>query len=249
VSPDLERLIKLQHLDSTIDDARRTIAAHPQRLADADTRLNDARQHVDAAKQRLKDSQEARRALEKDVALYQGRLSKFKDQQAAVKTNKEYQALGHEIETAQADLGAVEEKILERMMEADVIAADIKQAESVLTAQQKEIDAEKTELAEELAAVEAALKQATESRAALLAALDTRLLGLYEQVSKARKGVAISMATRDGLCSVCHVRLRPQVFQLVRQNDSIIQCDSCQRILYYIPPPPPIEQAVTHSPS
>jgi hypothetical protein len=134
-------------------------------------------------------------------------------------------------------------------MEADVIAADIKQAESVLTAQQKEIDAEKTELAEELAAVEAALKQATESRAALLAALDTRLLGLYEQVSKARKGVAISMATRDGLCSVCHVRLRPQVFQLVRQNDSIIQCDSCQRILYYIPPPPPIEQAVTHSPS
>jgi predicted nucleic acid-binding Zn-ribbon protein len=249
VSPDLERLIKLQHLDSTIDDARRTIAAHPQRLADADTRLNDARQTVDAAKQRLKDSQEARRALEKDVALYQGRLSKFKDQQSAVKTNKEYQALGHEIETAHADLGAVEEKILERMMEADAIAVDIKQAESMLAAQQKEIDAEKKELTDELAAVEATLKQATESRAALLAALDKRLLGLYDQVSRARKGVAISMATRDGLCSVCHVRLRPQVFQLVRQNDSIIQCDSCQRILYYIPPPPPIEQAVTHSPS
>ena len=35
------------------------------------------------------------------------------------------------------------------------------------------------------------------------------------------------MATRDGLCSVCHVRLRPQVFQLVRTNDAIIQCDSC----------------------
>ena len=93
------------------------------------------------------------------------------------------------------------------------------------------------------------MRQATESRAALLAALDKRLLGLYDQVSKARKGVAISMATRDGLCSVCHVRLRPQVFQLVRQNDSIIQCDSCQRILYYIPPPPPIEHPVTHSPS
>ena len=62
------------------------------------------------------------------------------------------------------------------------------------------------------------------------------------------QGVAVTTATRDGLCSVCHVRLRPQVFQLVRQNDSIIQCDSCQRILYYIPPPPPIEHAVTHHP-
>jgi len=63
-----------------------------------------------------------------------------------------------------------------------------------------------------------------------------------------RKGVAISMATRDGLCSTCHVRLRPFVFQQVRQNDSIIQCESCQRVLYWVPPPPPIEQAVVHHP-
>jgi predicted nucleic acid-binding Zn-ribbon protein len=248
VSPDLERLITLQHLDSTLDDARRTIAAHPQRLADADTRLNAARQTVDAAKQRLKDNQEARRALDKDVALYQGRLSKYKDQQAAVKTNKEYQALGHEIETANKELGGVEEKILERMMEADALAADIKQAEAALAVQQKDVDAEKKVLAEELSSVEASMRQATEKRTALLAALDKRLLALYEQVAKARKGIAICMATRDGLCSVCHVRLRPQVFQLIRQNDSIIQCDSCQRILYYHPPPPPIEQAVTHHP-
>jgi predicted nucleic acid-binding Zn-ribbon protein len=248
MSPDLERLITLQQLDSTIDEARRTIAAHPQRLAEADARLNEARQTVDAAKQRLKDNQEARRALDKDVALYQGRLSKFKDQQAAVKTNKEYQALGHEIETAQQELGGVEEKILERMMEADTLTADIKRVEGVLAAQQKDIDAEKKALAEELTAVEASMKQATERRAALLAQLDKRLIGLYEQVARARKGIAICMATRDGLCSVCHVRLRPQVFQLIRQNDSIIQCDSCQRILYYHPPPPPIEQAVTHRP-
>src|SRR5688572_28946165 len=237
--PDLERLIKLQRLDSTIDDARRTIAAHPQRLAAAEARLSDAQQLVDVAQQRLKDNQEARRALEKDVALYQGRLSKYRDQQAAVKTNKEYQALGHELETAQQELGGVEEKILERMMEADTLTADIKQAEGILAAKQKEIEAEKKELNEELASVEAAMTKAADGRAAILGALDRGLLAKYEQVAKARMGVAISMATRDGSCSVCHVRLRPQVFQLVRQNDSIIQCDHCQRILYYVPPPPP----------
>jgi predicted nucleic acid-binding Zn-ribbon protein len=59
-----------------------------------------------------------------------------------------------------------------------------------------------------------------------------------------RKGIAVTMATRDGLCSVCHVRLRPPVFQQVRANDAIIQCDSCQRILYYVPPPPPLEGVV-----
>ena len=49
----------------------------------------------------------------------------------------------HEIATAQSDLGAVEEKVLERMLEADAIAADAKRAEAALAARQKEIDAEK----------------------------------------------------------------------------------------------------------
>ncbi len=247
MSPDLQRLIKLQQLESTIADARATIVAHPRRLADADTRLNESKQAVDAAKTRLKDNQDARRNLEKDVAVYQGRLTKFKDQLSLVKTNKEYQAMQHEIATAQSDLGAVEEKVLERMIEADAITADVKRADAALAVRQKEIDAEKKELTEELASVEASLKQSTETRAELLKDLEPRLIGIFEQVARVRKGVAISMATRDGLCALCHVRLRPYVFQQVRANDSIIQCESCQRILYWIPPPPPIEHAVVHT--
>jgi uncharacterized protein len=247
MSPDLQRLIKLQQLESTIADARATIATHPQRLADADARLNESKQAVETAKSRLKDNQEARRNLEKDVAVYQGRLTKFKDQLSLVKTNKEYQAMQHEIATAQSDLGAVEEKVLERMLEADTIAADLKRAEAALATRQKEIDAEKKELTEELASVETSLKEASEARAELVKGLDARLMAIFEQVARVRKGVAISTATRDGLCSACHVRLRPFVFQQIRQNDAIIQCESCQRILYWIPPPPPIEHAVVHT--
>jgi predicted nucleic acid-binding Zn-ribbon protein len=246
MSPDLDGLIKLQHLDTQIDEARRAIAAHPQRLADADARLSEARQAVEQATQRLKDNQEARRALEKDVAVYQARISKFRDQQGAVKTNKEYQALGHEMETALKDLAGVEEKVLERMMEADTIAADVTQVEAAMAAEQKLIDAEKKELVQELTSVEAALAKATEARSGLVGNINPRVMALFQQVGKARKGLAIVSTTRDGLCSACHVRLRPQVFQLVRANDTIIQCDSCQRILYYVPPPPPIDHAVVH---
>ena len=247
MSPDLQRLIKLQQLESTIADAKATIAAHPQRLADADARLNVSTQAVEAAKGRLKDNQEARRNLEKDVAVYQGRLSKFKDQLSLVKTNKEYQAMQHEIATAQSDLGGVEEKVLELMLEADTITADVKRTEAALTTRQKEIDKEKKELTEELASVETSLKAASEARAELVKDLDARLMAIFEQVARVRKGVAISTATRDGLCAACHVRLRPFVFQQIRQNDAIIQCESCHRILYWIPPPPPIEHAVVHT--
>ena len=242
---DLERLIKLQHLESRIEEANRTIAAQPERLAAADARLNEAKQAVEAAKQRFKDNQDARRALEKDAAVYQTRLSKFKDQLSAVKTNREYQAMQHEILTAQQELGAAEEKVLERMVEGDTLAADIKTVEAAFAAQQKQVDAEKKALAAELTSTEAALKDTTAQRDALLRELPKNLVVLFDQVARARKGVAISVATRDGLCSVCHVRLRPMVFQQVRQNDSIVQCEVCHRILYYVPPPQPITPPTT----
>ena len=245
MTPDLERLIQLQHLESTIATARAAIAAHPLRLADADGRLNEVKLLVDAAKQRLKENQEARRAAEKDVATYQGRLTKFRDQQSAVKTNKEYQALGHEIETAQHDLANVEERVIEQMVGADEINADVKQAETTLAQRQKEIDAEKKALTQELADVERTLKDALDARAALIGQIGPAVMATFERVARARKGVAMSAATRDGLCSVCHVRLRPPVFQQVRANDTVIQCESCQRILYYVPPPPPVVPPVT----
>ena len=246
MSPDLERLIKLQHFESTIAEAKAAIAAHPQRLADADARLEGATRTVEHAKEQLKANQEARRVLEKDVAVYQGRLTKFKDQLMTVKTNREYQAMQHEIATAQSDLGAVEEKVLERMVDADGLTAEVKKAEAALVAQQKGNEAEKKALAEDLALEQAKLAKATEARAALVKDVEPRLMALFEQVARARKGVAISTATRDGLCSLCHVRLRPSVFQQVRHNDRIIQCESCQRVLYWIPPPPPVEHAVVH---
>jgi predicted nucleic acid-binding Zn-ribbon protein len=244
MSPDIERLIKLQDAETAIADARARLAGHPDRLAAADATLEASQSALEAVRTRHRENQDARRDAEKSAAVYQGRLIKFKDQLSEVKTNREYQAMQHEIETAQQDLSAAEEKVLERMMEADVLAADVAQAEAALARHQKEIAAEKQALEEERIEAERALAAATALRESLIRETEPRLVSLFQQVAKARKGVAISLATRDGMCSVCHVRLRPPVFQKVRSNDSIVQCEICQRILYYVPPPPPVEAPV-----
>jgi predicted nucleic acid-binding Zn-ribbon protein len=46
---------------------------------------------------------------------------------------------------------------------------------------------------------------------------------------------------------VCHVRLRPQVFNEVRRNEALIQCDSCLRILYFAPTTTERENAASPS--
>jgi len=232
--PDLERLITLQRLDSTAETARRTLADEPERERAFDARLETARQQVAAAKSRLTDNQNARRAIEKDVAVHQGRLSKFREQAMAVKTNVEYHAVQKEISFAQTEIRALEDKILERMLEADELTAAVKKAEADLASEQKAIDAARKAMAAEHVELNAALERIVRERADLVAALDKTLLSTFELVARRRNGVAVAEA-QDGICTICHVRLRPQVFNTVRRNDQIVQCDSCQRFLYFVP--------------
>jgi predicted nucleic acid-binding Zn-ribbon protein len=53
-----------------------------------------------------------------------------------------------------------------------------------------------------------------------------------------RRGTALAEA-RQERCTGCQVRIRPQVFNEIRRGDAIIQCDSCQRILYFVHDPTP----------
>src|SRR5229473_8260018 len=82
MNADLERLIALQQNDSAAEAARRRLAEEPEHEKALAARLETARQHVATARERLAGNQTARRALEKDVALHQGRLSRFRDQMA-----------------------------------------------------------------------------------------------------------------------------------------------------------------------
>ena len=232
--PDLERAIALQRLDSAAHDARLRIADESERQKTFDTRLETARQGVAAAKERLAENQTARRTIEKDVSLHQGRFSKFRDQLMLVKTNAEYQAMQKEIEFAQTEVKALEDRILERMLEADDLLAALKRAEDELSAEQKTVDTDRQALTSELEGLKALLERITSERAELVPSLDRQVLAIFELVSQRRNGVAVAEA-RDGVCSICHVRLRPQVFNTVRRNNQIVQCDSCQRILYFVP--------------
>ena len=239
--PDLERVITIQKLDTAVHDAQHRLAEAPDRIAALDGRLESARQHVVDAKARVAANQASRREIEKDVAVQQGRLSKYREQAMAVKTNQEYHAIQKEIGFAQTEIKALEDKILELMLDADEQNAAVKRGDKALADEQKAVDAEKKALAAESTELGASIARLTGERAALASAIDPKVLDTFERVSKGRHGVGVAEA-RDAICTICHVRLRPQVFNNVRRNDSIIQCDSCQRILYFAGTP------VTHDP-
>ena len=236
MNQDLDRLIRLQELDNSAEGARRRIVEIPARLEALEARLADSTQALADARARLAASQDERRSVERDVAAVQSRLSKFKDQLMLVKTNKEYQAMQHEIATAERDVRAFEDRLLERLLEADELTATVKAAEAHLAAEKVAIVQERAALEQDRIGLERELLRSGDQRATLAVEIRPEHLALFEFVARGRKGVAVTEA-RDGHCGVCHVRLRPQVFNEVQSNDSIIQCESCQRILYFVPGP------------
>jgi predicted nucleic acid-binding Zn-ribbon protein len=189
---------------------------------------------VATAKDQLTDNQNKRRIIEKDVAVHQGRLSKFRETAMAVKTNQEYHAVQKEIGFAQAEIKTLEDRILELMVEADDLTATVKRSEGELTAEQKAVEGERKDIASEVAGLKSSLERLEADRLEVVRTLNPATLGIFELVSRRRNGIAVAVA-RDGICTLCHVRLRPQVFNTILRNDQIIQCDSCQRILYFVP--------------
>ena len=248
---DLDRLIALQKLDTAAHAAQRRLAEGPDRESAMEARLGAARELLAGAKSRLAENQQARRDIEKNVAVHQGRLSKFREQAMAVKTNQEYHAVQKEIGFAQGEIKTLEDTILERMLDADDMNAAVKRYEADLAADQKAVDAERRAMTAELGDLKAALERIAMERRVLVGALEPQLLTMFEQVSRKRNGIAVSEA-REGICTICHVRLRPQVFNTVRRNEAITQCDTCNRILYFvpvpIPPPAPADAVVPPAP-
>jgi predicted nucleic acid-binding Zn-ribbon protein len=234
MNADLERLIALQRLDTAALDAERRLADAPEREKALDARLEAARQRVTTAKERLTANQNARRTIEKDVAIHQGRLSKFREQAMAVKTNQEYHAIQHEMAFAQAEIKAREDQLLELMVQADELMADVKQADAALNAEQKAVEADRKSIAAESTELKVSLERIAGERKTTVSGITPHVLAIFDQVSKRRGGMAVAEA-RDGICTICHVRMRPQVFNTVRRNDEIVQCEHCQRILFFVP--------------
>ncbi len=245
--PALTVLIELQALDSAIDAARKRLTEIPALEKAGSQHVVAATAALNAAKATAAESAAARKLVEKDVASIDARLSKFEDHKAAVKTNDEFHALQREMVVSQEQKGVLEEKVLEYMMEADTLAAKVKEAESVLAAANKELAAMKATHASEKAALEAQVAGLVAERTAKAPSVDKPTFAKYEQLLKGRRGVAIARMEGE-LCTACHIAMRPAVAARVRKNEELLTCDNCQRILYYVAPPAAPEQA-TDSPT
>src|SRR6266550_6059281 len=145
MSPEIEHLISLQRTDREIQRLKLEIAELPKRVAVIEAKLADTKAGLEKARAAVKIDEAARRKYETAITDLRQKISKYRDQSLDVKTNEQYKALLHEIQFAEREIGANEDKILELMVNADARDKEVKAAQADLKAETAEIETEKEE--------------------------------------------------------------------------------------------------------
>jgi len=234
MNQDLQNLIALAKADEEIARLEAEIAELPRRVAAIEQKLARTKAQLEGAKKAIADDAAEKRKQESAMQDLQGKISKYREQQLAVKTNEQYKALTHEIQFAEQGIGKAEDRILELMLDSEEREKTLKAAEAELKEETAEIEREKTVARERTAADQAELKTWRAQREQLRAALDDSYLVHYDRVVKLRRNAIAGV--RDQKCLACNVMLRPQTYNELRSGEKLITCDSCGRILYYEAP-------------
>src|SRR5438067_10400252 len=112
MNSDLNQLIRLQSIDLSIQELRSRIDKFPGISKALNEKLKSAQAALEGSKENAKNYQSTRKKLESEISSIEGKISKYRDQMIAVKTNEAYRALQHEIEHAQTGIRKIEDDIL-----------------------------------------------------------------------------------------------------------------------------------------
>ena len=225
-------LYRLQQIDSQLDSAQSSLQSVERELNDQSL-LEASEQNLDLAKQkhqtefkRLRDAEnksyDVRIKIESSESLLYG---------GKIQNPKELQDLQNEIASLKRLNITLEDHELEAMMAVEEAEANLSRSIEVMKdTQGKHIEqsavfnGEKTKLLGQIERLES-------ERKATLSPINATELALYEQLRKARNGVAV-VKISSRACGACGATLTAALIQSTQSTGQLVRCPSCGRILY-----------------
>src|SRR5438128_781371 len=106
----------------------------------------------------------------------------------------------------------------------------VRELQSAVTQLPAKLDPLRRDLAKLQGMLEAELAEATATRDAARAQVETRWVKIYDTLA-AKRGYAVAPVVK-GVCQGCHMALPPQLSNILARMESIETCPRCGRLIY-----------------
>ena len=229
--PAIEPLLILQDREQTRRSLSQNLEAVPSDRARVQGKIDAEKEAIEAAKAGWRELESQKKLLETEIGSAEDKLGKYRTQQSMVKKNDEYQALGHEIANAEAEISTLEGRELEVMFEIDGAKERFSAAEKQLNDNIADHEGRLADLAEREASLSAELKEAEAAVEAAREPLDTKSIRLFDQI--APRTFPVCVPVDGGKCGGCHLKVSGEAEGVARKGDELGRCDQCGRIIWW----------------
>jgi predicted nucleic acid-binding Zn-ribbon protein len=226
----LRLLFALQRVDSGFDELQELKGDLPGLVEDLKQKIKEQEDQKKELEDLIKRSLVTRDETDTEIVSLKEKIEKYKAQQFEVKSNKQYDALGREIDYSQGRIT----KLTKELEQFEGKAGTAKEDVQKIGPEMERLKEELKEKSDELALVnkeheEEELKLQHE-REKFVARISKSDLQMYERIRKAKGGLAVVPVKRSA-CGGCYNRVPPQRVLELRKNSHMMTCERCGRIL------------------
>jgi uncharacterized protein len=230
VANKLEALMRLQTIDSQLDEIRRVRGDLPEEVRDLEDEIAGYEVRVnkfDEEIQAINDNIAARKQAIKDS---ENLIRKYEDQQSNVRNNREYDAITKEIELQRLEIQISEKKIKEGYYQIEQKNNEIAGTKQKLDERRKDLASKNGELQVIISESEEEERGLMQEREEAIKNIEDRLLMAYTRIRQnVRNGLAVVTVKRDA-CGGCFNTVPPQRQSDIASHKKIIVCEHCGRI-------------------
>ena len=228
----IEKLLIVQDRDIALQRIQKELARIPQERLAIEKLIENETKNIETASYALKQKEVERHELDTEVQAKESAINRFRNQQLEVKKNDEYRALTHQIEQSEQEIGQLEEREIELMLEIDTTreAFEVEKAtiDQRIVEQNKQIvllQEREEHLKGSISEAEAAVEEAR-------SAVEETYIDNYYRVKKLCKRPPYVARIEAHKCGGCHLRVSNEVSSAAHSHGEPSYCDQCARMVY-----------------
>jgi len=227
----IEKLLALQDRDQRLRAFQTELSHIPDERKSREKQIADSATRLEQSKTRVKQIEVDKRNLEGEAQTKRDAITRYKQQQLQTRKNEEYAALAHEIEAAEKNISAIEDRELELMDEAETLKPAVAEAEKTHDAEKAKIEQILASLTDKKGNLDARISELKGDRARLTEGIDEDVLERYDRLFKTKQGSAVVPLEHE-VCMGCHMKVTSQTAIEVKAQKDVVHCPQCGRMLY-----------------